>query len=373
MELDRRAFLRIGSIGTAMAATGLGSAWAADTPPVAFRTLGRTGLKITVIGFGTMKTSEPAVFQAAFDRGVNYLDTARVYMDGRNEAIVGQALKGYRDRVYVATKIKPGTKAQMFQRIDESLAALQVDYVDVLQLHDIRSAEQVNNPEYREVFAEARKQGKTRFIGVTTHSREDEVINAVVDDPDKFWDMVLVTYNFKKRPEIKAAIARAAQANLGVIAMKTQMGGYNTKELGDVSPHQAALKWVLQDPSVTAAVPGMVDLQQVIENTAVMGMKLSRADVEILERYEQAIAPYYCHRCGACQETCPARVEIPDINRSLMYAEGYRDVALARSTYAEIPAQASLEACGECSKCVARCAYGLDIEERMGRAKALLT
>ena len=197
----------------------------------AFRTLGRTGMKITIVSMGAMRTSEPAIFQAAFDKGVNYIDTARGYMDGRNEGMVGEALKGYRDRVYVATKVKPGSKEAMIRSIDESLSSLKVDYVDLLQLHALSSAEQVMNTEYREVLAEAKKSGKTRFIGVTTHSKEPDVLNAVTDDPDKLYDTVLVTYNFQKPPEVKAAIAKAAAANIGIIAMKTQAGGYQTREL----------------------------------------------------------------------------------------------------------------------------------------------
>ena len=80
-----------------------------------------------------------------------------------------------------------------------------------------------------------------------------------------FFDTVLVTYNFKSAPEVKPAVARVAQGNIGVIAMKTQAGGYKTSELGEASPHQASLKFVLQDANVTAAIPAMVDLQQVKE------------------------------------------------------------------------------------------------------------
>ena len=368
--------MKIGSAGAAMAAAGFGFDAAASPEDVAqgpgYRKLGRTGMTISVISMGAMKTAEPAVFQAGFDRGINYIDTARVYMGGKNEQLVGQALKGYRDKVYVATKVKPGSKDAMARSVDESLDALGLDYVDLLQLHNIKSGDSALNVEYREVFAEARKQGKTRFIGVTTHTNEVEVMNAVIDDPGKFWDTILVRHNYKSDPAVKDAIARAAQANIGVIAMKTQMGGYRTKELGDISPHQAALKWVLQDPNVTAAIPGMLDMAQLTEALGVMEMKLTRQDCEVLERYAQAIAPYYCHGCSQCQATCPARVNIPKVNRSLMYAEGYRDLALARATYAEIPIEVSAAACGDCAQCVARCPHGLDIRERMSCARRIL-
>ncbi len=183
----------------------------------------------------------------------------------------------------------------------------------------------------------------------------------------------MTVYNFKSDPSLKEAIARAAKAGVGIIAMKTQAGGYETKELGDISPHQAALKWVLQDLNVAAAIPSMVDLDQIKENTQVMHMdlKLSQVDRRILERYGQAIAPYYCHRCGGCAATCPQGVDIPTVNRCLMYAEGYRDLDLARTTYAELPRTVSAAACANCSTCVAQCARGITIAQQMRRAQAL--
>jgi len=385
MDMNRRAFLKFSSFGAVMAASG--GSFAADQPvpgapgaeaipkgvTPAYRTLGRTGMKITVIGVGALKTPDPAIFQAAFDRGVNYIDTARVYLNGRSEKLVGEALKGYRDKVYVATKIKPGTKDQMRALMKESLGDLKVDYVDLMQLHDISVKDGVYNKDYREVFAEAKKQGLARFIGVTVHKNEAEMLDAVSQDPEKLYDTVLVTYNFKSDPGVKAAIERAAQAGIGIVAMKTQAGGYNSKEFGDIKPHQAALKWVLQDKNVAAAIPGMDSLSHVVEDTAVMGMmQLTQADVETLKRYEVAIASYYCHRCDRCRETCPMRVNISEINRSLMYAEGgYNSLSLARATYRDIPTAVSAAACVNCAQCAAACPHGLNIGERMSRAQEL--
>ena len=125
----------------------------------------------------------------------------------------------------------------MLGKIDESLKALEVDYVDIVTRGSASSAEDVMNPVLREAMAEARAAGKARFLGVPTHKNEAEVLNALADDKDKFFDVVLVAYNFKKDKAVKEAIARAAKAGIGVIAMKTQAGGYETKELGR---HQSA-------------------------------------------------------------------------------------------------------------------------------------
>lgn len=383
-SLTRRAFLKVGFVTTAAATTGLSclgkalDAVAAEGRPssnLVYRTLGRTGLKPTVVSFGAMLTPDHEVIRAGFDMGINYVDTARRYLNGRSEGIVGRALKGYRDKVYVATKIAPAsiTRKDIFNDVETSLSRLQVDYIDVIQLHGLDSKDRAFVPEIREALVDLRKQGKVRFFGVTTHTNQAQVINGIAEDPDKFFDTILVAYNFKSPPELKAAIARAAKAGIGVIAMKTQTGGYKTDALGPVSPHQAALKWALQDTNVTNAIPGMRDMSMLQEDIAVMGMmKLTSTDKQILNRYAEAIEPYYCRLCGQCEPTCPENVAVSTINRSLMYAEGYGDMELARATYREIEGRQTASACIDCAGCAANCVNGIDIRAKMQRAGALL-
>ena len=379
LQINRRDFLKLSAFTTtaAMGLTGMGgilesaAGQAGMFPPgPVYRTLGRTGLKITVVSFGAMLTPEHEVMRAAFDLGVNYVDTARRYMNGRNEEIVGKAIQGIRDKLYIATKTRPSssTKKEIFEDVETSLSKLKTDHVDVIQMHNLTDRERVSSREVREAYLELRKQGKVRFFGVTTHTNQAEVINAVIDDPDKFFDTVLVGYNFTSPPELKAAIKRAAASGIGIIAMKTQAGGYETAALGGLSPHQAALKWVLDDPNVTAAIPGMKDISMLREDMSVMGVKLTWKDKEILNKYGQAIRPYYCHLCGECEGTCPNHVAISTINRSLMYAEGYGNIELARSTYHELPSTARASVCLGCSVCTAQCVNGLDIASKMRTA-----
>jgi predicted aldo/keto reductase-like oxidoreductase len=382
--LNRREFLKVGVLGTTSALLGRNAfaravEYCSTKEPFAFpgpvyRTLGRTGLKITVVSFGAMLTPEPEVIKVAFDHGVNYVDTARKYMGGKNEEIVSKALKGRRDKIFVATKTQPSSlsKADIINDVETSLKALETDYIDVIQLHSLTDKERVFISETREALNKLKEQGKVRFCGITTHKNQAEVLNALVDDPDRFFDTALVAVNFKSDKEIILAIERAAKANIGIIAMKTMAGGYATEVLGKITPHQSALKWALQNPNITAAIPGMKDLSQLKEDIAVMGMPFEIADAQILQRYHAAVKPYYCHLCGKCEGTCPMGVEISTINRSLMYAEGYGNHELALSTYREIPTSASAMACFDCSQCVARCVNGLNIRAKMVRARELL-
>jgi hypothetical protein len=339
---------------------------------LAYRTLGRTGLKVTTLSFGAMLTPEPEVIRLGFDMGINYVDTARRYLNGRSEEIVSRALKGIRDKVYVATKTQPAsnTKEAIMKDAETSLMNLQTDHIDLIQLHNLESPQRAFIPEVREAYVRLREQGKVRFFGVTTHINQAEVVNAVVNDPEKFFDTVLVSYNFKTETSVKEAIARAKAAGIGVIAMKIQMGGYKTREDAKaLTPEQAVanLKWVLQDTNVTTAIPGMKTVDQVTQMVAVMGMKLTKADERILRSYAQAIDPYYCRLCGQCEDTCPNGVSISTVNRALMYAQGYKEYALAKDTFDEAP-KASL--CSTCSGCVARCVNGLNIAEKMRQARS---
>jgi predicted aldo/keto reductase-like oxidoreductase len=382
--MNRREFLKAG-LGVSASVLIAGSAFGRSAPnyassePFVFptpvhRTLGRTGMKITVIGFGAMLTPEAEVMEIAFDHGVNYVDTARRYMGGKNEEIVGKALKGRRDKVYLATKTQPASisRDDIIKDVETSLKALGTDYVDVIQLHSLTGRERAFHPETREALARLKEQGKVRFLGVTTHKNQAEVLHALADDPDHFFDTALVAYNFKSDGEIADAIARAARAKIGIIAMKTLAGGYATEASEPVSPHQAAIKWALQNPDVAAAIPGMKDLAQLKEDVAVMGMPFRHADERILQRYGAAVQPYYCHLCGKCEASCPKGVDISAINRSLMYAEGYGSRDLALSTYREIPSPVSASACLDCSGCVARCVNGLDIPAKMETARKTL-
>ncbi len=381
--MKRREFLKSGLVATTTTLIGT-NAFAqtlqkAATEPFTFpapvyRTLGRTGLKITIVSFGAMLTPETEVMEVAFDHGVNYVDTARRYMGGRNEEIVARALKGRRNRVYVATKIQPAsiTKEAIFRDVETSLKTLETDYVDVIQLHNLTDGGRIVSPEIREALVRLREQGKVRFFGVTSHTNQVQVLNALMEDKDRFFDTALVGYNFKSGNDLKEAVAKAARQEIGIIAMKTQAGGYVTDQLGPISPHRAALKWALQDTNITAAIPGMRNLNELREDIGAMGLKLSYLDELILKRYGAAVSPYYCHFCEKCEGTCPNGVAIGTINRCVMYAEAYKNMELSRTTYNEVPAAARASACLDCETCLAKCVHGLDIPAKMARARKLL-
>jgi len=388
-KINRRSFMKKGVIGTAAAGICLsaGSASEAverllsakttgskegkeDKPFLEYRTLGRTGLRVTAIGYGAMETKDPAVIHRAIDYGLNYIDTARAYMGGENEYIVGKVLKARRKEVYIATKFHIGSMKDMMSSVETSLKALQTDYIDVMQIHNLKKVEQVENEDAMEALERMKKEGKIRFKGFTTHKNQVELLKAAIKN--RFYDVVLVAYNFKSPPELTEAIKEAAEAGIGIVAMKTQAGGYKDHKLGNLSPHQAALKWVLQNPGVATTVPGMDTYSKLEENIGAMGKKLGWSDRKTLHRYSKAIEKIYCRMCGRCEDSCPKGVAISDVNRCLMYAEGYGDMELATSEYLRIPRAQRARLCLTCDGCLAKCPNGLDIGSKMASAIKLL-
>jgi predicted aldo/keto reductase-like oxidoreductase len=390
-ELDRRTFLKkgltglaaVGAIQGAVKAASLGSpergqaaAGQGQAKPIV-RTLGKTGLKIPVVSMGVMNADNPAVVQAALDSGIFMLDTANGYQRGRNEQMIGQVIKGRpRDSYMIATKVPgPGRDRSLqgldseamqkafLEKFDVSLERLGLDHVEILYLHNNTTKEDVQNPAMMEALQKAKKSGKARFIGITTHSNEPAVIRAAIEA--KVYDAVLTAYNFRQdyRDEMRKAVAEATAAGIGIVAMKTQAGAYWDKERQQPINMRAALKWVLNDPNVTTAIPGFTTFDQLKEDLTVMtDLKLTPQELKDLRLGEQA-AGLYCQQCGQCVYGCPKSLPIPDLMRSYMYAYGYRNLQAAHELVGSL--EIAENPCGSCAVCSAVCAKGFDIADRV--------
>jgi len=392
-ELKRRAFLKrgltglaaVGAIPGAVKAAAFASADSgkavvgetqAQTKPIV-RTLGKTGLKIPVVSMGVMNADNPAVVQAALDSGIFMLDTAHGYQRGRNEQMIGQVIKGKpRDSYMIATKVPgPGRDKSMqgldgealqknfLEKFDLSLERLGLDHVEILYLHNNTTREDVQNPAIIEALQKAKKSGKARFIGITTHSNEPAVIRATIEA--KVYDVVLTAYNFLQdhREEVRKAVAESAAAGLGVVAMKTQAGAYWDEKRQQPINMRAALKWVLNDPNVTTAIPGFTTFDQLKEDLTVMtDLKLTPQEMKDLKLGEQ-VAGLYCQQCGQCVSGCPKSLPIPDMMRSYMYAYGYRNLQAAHELVGSL--EVAENPCGSCATCSAVCAKGFDIADRV--------
>ncbi|MCX6573249.1 MAG: aldo/keto reductase [Candidatus Aminicenantes bacterium] len=385
-ELKRRTFLKqgltglaaVGAVPGALKAAALGAATAAPAAakPIV-RTLGRTGLQIPVVSMGVMNADNPAVVQAALETGIVLLDTAAGYQRGRNEQMIGQVVAGRpRESFMIATKVPGPNREKSLQglngealekaflaKFDECLGRLGLDHVEILYLHNNSAPEHVQNPAIIGALQKAKKAGKARFVGITTHSNEPAVIRATVGT--KAYDVILTAYNFRQdyRDDLRKAVAEAAAAGLGVVAMKTQAGAYWDKEKQQPINMRAALKWVLNDPNVATAVPGFTTFDQLKEDWSIVtDITMTPQELKDLRLGEQ-VAGLYCQQCRRCVPGCPKGLPIPDLMRSYMYAYGYRNLQAAHELVGSLEIEG--DPCGSCASCTAVCAKGFDIADRV--------
>ena len=388
---SRRAFLSAGlmlpvvgaSSRMGLADTGMGlfrspeeSTGKASTPAkLEYRTLGRTGLKVTTLGFGCMITSDPSVVQRAVDIGINYFDSSRGYQHGNNERMVGAALGSKRKQVVLSTKTDTSTRDSMQKELETSLRELKTDFIDIWYLHGKDNVADVTD-EMIEAQQIARKQGKIRFAGVSTH--KPQILLPWMAQKGVF-DVALTVYNFSMDSGVDQAIATATKAGIGVVAMKVMAGGFK-----DIKPSDplyaklktdgamlAALKWVLDRPNVATTIPGMTDMDQLEENLKAMAEPFSKGDQRVLAAHLDAIKPIYCRMCGQCDGMCQKGLPVADMLRILTYADGYRQFALGRERFQELAAEHRAVRCGDCAECTVECPHGVRVSDRMARAQEL--
>jgi predicted aldo/keto reductase-like oxidoreductase len=340
------------------------------------RDLGQTGLRPTSVGFGCMITSDQSVVEKAADIGINYFDTARGYQGGNNERMVGAALKSKRKDLIITTKTMAKTKEEALQHIDTSLKELGTDYVDIWHLHLKNKPEDLTD-DLLEAQQIAKKAGKTRFLGVSTHALP-QLVPALIEKMPHF-DVVQTMYNFTMGPELDAALESAAKAGLGTVAMKVMAGGAGMggpgRKPNPVMQKEgaclAALKWALKNPNVNTTVPSITDMEQLDENLRASSEPFSAADEKILAARLNIIRPLYCSTCGSCGGKCPKGVPVADVLRFLSYSEGYGEFQLGRESYLTLPQEIRNVRCAPCPTCVVRCPNGVRVAERLARAQEL--
>ena len=409
--LSRRDFLRLGaSAGFGLTLGSIAAApasRAAEPPRIRSRpTLGRTGLVVPDIGFGSFALrGDERLVHHALERGITHFDTAESYSDGEAERTLGRALRGRRDQVTLTSKYAAEASDSADEQmavLEGSLRRLQTDHIDLYLNHAVNDVARLQNPGWLEFVERAKAQGKIRFAGMSGHGpRLGECLEHALDRG--IVDAVLVAYNFSQEPgfrerlkdyawdlasrfdvvapqqKLPALLHRAHAQGVGVMVMKTLKGArlndMRPYEMGGASFAQAAMRWVLSSPDVDALVVTMKSAAMVDEYVAASGWRSAHADdLPLLARYEALFGDSQCQPgCGACAGSCPHGVPISDVLRARMYDVDYGEPALAARAYAALGAGAA--ACLACAEpsCLAACPsripirrLGMDAHHRLG-------
>ena len=387
--LRRREFLEAGAVGAVGLLAATGTSADDKSPRVRrYKPLGRTGMEISDISFGSSRMRDAKAVRYAYEKGVNYFDSAEGYKGGDSETAIGEALHDVRDKVFITSKTKgaaDATRDELMEALEGSLKRLRTDYVDVYFNHAVNDVDRMANPEWAEFTELARKQGKIRYRGLSGHAGQLVPCIEYGLDHDLL-DVILVAYNFGQdpafyqsflttfdfialQPELPKVLERAHAKGVGVVAMKTLMGA----RANDMKPWereggtfaQAAFRWVLSNPNVDALVISMNDAEMIDEYLGASGTsKLSRTDLELLGRYAAKNGAAYCqHGCSQCDGACPAGVPISEVLRTRMYEVDYRDLEFARDEYALLSPNAA--ACLGCdgTPCENACPNGIPISD----------
>lgn len=362
---------------------------------ILYRTLGKTKIRLPIVNMGVMNADNPELVKKSYKIGVRHFDTAAHYQRGRNEEMVGKAIKelNVRDKVVIATKVfiphqqrgMPHKQAKEFflKTMAESLKRLQTDYVDILYVHNVGTVEYLNNPGIKEALHLLKEQKKTRFIGFTTHSNMAECLNDAAQTG--FYEVILTAYNYSMgdNKELIAAMKKAASKGIGLVAMKTQCKqpwyrsqyeptDKHTYYDGKIS-HTALLKWAMRHRFFATSVPGYTTFEQMEEDFSVAyGLEYTSEEKTFLEDRNVKLAmASVCQQCYCCVPTCSKGVDIPTLIRTHMYAASYGNFYQARDTLDSIPANKGLQACTSCDRCKAGCANAVNIAGRIDELKTI--
>ena len=363
------------------------------------RLLGRTGLRVSILGLGGFHLLEIPSEEAArlvalyLDSGGNYLETAASYGDGESELKIGRVVKRRRDECILATKTGARDKHGCLRSLDTSLKNLQTDHVDLLFAHSVATDQDVSEilgPEGMvEGFLQAKREGKARFLAISVHGHPGTLIRALKEYP---FDAAMATLNYFDRcnfPELeKELVPLCVKNNTGLIAMKPLADGFLWRSVG------SAMRYVWSFPGVAMIVAGANSREMLEEDISLAGefLPMTGAEVSALLRDAEELGDYVCRQC----EECPvcSRVPVRDVFR----LEGYYDRQMrdgrprtppefalrdrlrfwfqnremARAAYARLGVDAST-ACDNCAGVCGTCPYGVDVKFKLRYAHYKLT
>ncbi len=351
-----------------------------------YRPLGRTGWKVSDISFGNGGMTEPALLEYAIERGINYVDTARQYYD--MEIVIGKIFPQKRDKLFVTTKLIPElftvdvTAAAVTQAIEESLQRLNTDYVDSCLIHSVGDPNlgditRIQNPNIYEAFEKAKKDGKIRAWGASSHGPKmvEDFTWLIENTPI---DMIKPGMNYMTKG-LEPVLAKARDKNVAVVAMKSLSAArkvdYSAYMREGRTVRQALLKWMLAQPNIDTISLTMRSVEDIDELVGASGNpNLTPDEGKALKEYGLLLDRDYCRPgCGACLAACPGRVPIHDILRYRLYFHNYGREKYAMGLYAALPDSRKATQCSSCpGPCAGSCPFGLPVRDKLIEAHSEL-
>ena len=327
-----------------------------------YRILGKTGLKISRLGFGGIPIQRidaegtKTLMHQLKDAGVNYIDTARGYTV--SEEYLGYALEGIREDFVLATKSMSRTREAMAKDIETSLKNLRTDHIDLYQIHNPTTAqlEQVVAPGGAlEALLEAKAAGKVGHLGVTAHSLDTFKMALEMD-----WvETIMFPYNIVES-QGQELIHQCAEKNIAFICMKPLAGGA-------IEDANLALRYICANDDVTVVIPGMAEPKELQQNLAAVSntAPLTEEEKAKFQQVRDQLGTQFCRRCNYCQP-CTVGISISNVFLFEGYLQRYGLADWAKDRYAGLEKKAS--DCVGCGACEERCPYHLPIREMLKQA-----
>lgn len=395
-----------------------------------YRTLGRTGFKVSDISMGAGGLTNPSVMKAALDMGVNYIDTAEHYARGKSETTIGEAIKEYdRKKIFITSKLNLDffgntSKEGLTDRFHKILERLDTPYVDCLMIHMAQSTEQILYEPFHEMFQEMKAEGKVKYLGLSNHGPEhrlaggmkepmEKVIGAAAEDGR--FDLVLFVYNFIQQDQGARIIELCKKKDMGMTLMKVNPVKFyesaqsmikeaqeQNRELSDeildnlaeyekwvqqadafkakyglVSEEDirnASIKFVISNPDISTVCPSMNSFDELETFVRLSGERLSENELGLLNHYKESLGNLYCrHACGLCEPSCPHNIPVNTILRYNHYFEAQGQEKRAMEKYAGLKLAKNLP-CNTCSgHCLAACPHNIPAQALLVKAEQKLS
>lgn len=367
---------------------------------------GNTGEKITRLGFGVLRLPSTIrngkilydversidVIRYAIDAGINYFDTAPAYCNKLSESILGKAIKGKRDNLYISTKFDT-KNGDLMPQLEKSLKDLGTDHIDFYHFWSMQLDYFLEKGLAKggplEQMLELKRQGVIKHIAFSSHDTPENII-AIMKHGKGAFEAMLCQYNFLDRRN-EQAIAYAKQNGIAVSLMGPMGGGRlgTPTELMDLLPTGAsaasaetALRFVFSNANVDIALSGMNTFEMIDENLKIANnlTPLSQEEIDHIEKVvteKKKLSDLYCTACNYCMP-CPAGINIPEVFKIYNYKQIYGMDEYARRQYSLIGIDEEMDyknasACIHCKLCEKKCPQKLNIAAEMEKVHNALS